>query len=913
MALINKINVADTTYDIGGSLLYGVCETAKATVAKTVTVNGNFTLETGATVAVKFTNTNSASSPTLNVNGTGAKAIKRYGTTAAGTAAYSSWQAGQVVIFVYDGTQWQRTFNETYNGDITGVTAGSGLTGGGSSGSVTLNVGAGTGIAVADDAVSVKLQDETALSSSSVLVGDFGSTNIRPIQVDADGNLAVKVNDGCYPGGGAPIVLSGRLWSSTDNTITSDIQLYSDIWVGSMGDKGRLINNAQIHPDAREFCQIKPTWTLSGTTLTGTATLKGLSSYYEGLTLAVILTSDFQYADSIYLNINSLGNKAISGISSDVTAVNNPIIMITYYGTKWHLLTGKSTDHKVKQYNIDVSEDLANGVVHWNQNFPLLFGYNRDSSEYIGETAYSAQNYYLNPLTDGLVAQRIKTNNLDAQEASTTYKGLMSKEDKIKLDNISTSFAPLDDDNKIPTSYLPSYVDDVLEYSAKSSFPTTGESGKIYVDTSTNKTYRWSGSAYVEISASLAIGTTASTAAKGNHTHSASYTPAGSVTGSFSGTAASHTHTLSGSFTSGVNSGTAVTASSTSHTHSVPELKFTGTAAGHTHGLSGSFTSGANSGTAVTASTSSHTHNVTAAGTVGANTSGVSVPHMGHTHSIPELKFTGTAASHTHSFGATTSGGPSATVKVGSETHTHSIPALTFTGSSATSGTPSATTAAASLTSSVSNQRLTLTFSAQTVATGAHTHSVTATGSVGASTTGAPSATTSVGSSAHTHTTAAATTGSASHTPSGTISVGTGTSVGNTGIPGATDFAEVATKDHTHSFTGSAVTSGAASTTSGHTASVAPSGHTHSTTLSGNTGSTSVTPAGSISSGTGTSVGTTGSASTLTGHTVTAAPSGHTHSTTLSGNTGSTSVTPAGSVTASFSGTAATITTGTPK
>lgn len=68
----------------------------------------------------------------------------------------------------------------------------------------------------------------------------------------------------------------------------------------------------------------------------------------------------------------------------------------------------------------------------------------------------------------------------------------------------------------VPTSVLPSYVDDVLEYTAKSSFPATGETGKIYVDTATNKTYRWGGSAYVEISASLALGETSSTAYYGD-------------------------------------------------------------------------------------------------------------------------------------------------------------------------------------------------------------------------------------------------------------------------------------------------------------------------------------------------------------------------------------------------------------
>lgn len=81
---------------------------------------------------------------------------------------------------------------------------------------------------------------------------------------------------------------------------------------------------------------------------------------------------------------------------------------------------------------------------------------------------------------------------------------------------VASGVATLDANGLVPTSQLPSYVDDVLEYTAKSSFPSTGETGKIYVDTSTNKTYRWGGSAYVEISASLALGTTSSTAYRGD-------------------------------------------------------------------------------------------------------------------------------------------------------------------------------------------------------------------------------------------------------------------------------------------------------------------------------------------------------------------------------------------------------------
>lgn len=55
----------------------------------------------------------------------------------------------------------------------------------------------------------------------------------------------------------------------------------------------------------------------------------------------------------------------------------------------------------------------------------------------------------------------------------------------------------------IDSARLPSYVDDVLEYADLAALPATGETGKIYVALDTNKTYRWSGSTYVEISASL--------------------------------------------------------------------------------------------------------------------------------------------------------------------------------------------------------------------------------------------------------------------------------------------------------------------------------------------------------------------------------------------------------------------------
>lgn len=146
---------------------------------------------------------------------------------------------------------------------------------------------------------------------------------------------------------------------------------------------------------------------------------------------------------------------------------------------------------------------------------------------------------------DKSVPSDAKFTDTTYSNATTSTDGLMSSSDKTKLDGIAagatkitvdsalsststnpvqnkviygaiSSKADLDTSGKVLSSQLPSYVDDVLEYSAKSNFPSTGESGKIYVDTATNLTYRWSGSAYVEISQSLALGETSSTAYRGD-------------------------------------------------------------------------------------------------------------------------------------------------------------------------------------------------------------------------------------------------------------------------------------------------------------------------------------------------------------------------------------------------------------
>lgn len=84
-----------------GSTLYGTCGTAAGTAAKVVTCDNFDALITGVTIHVKMTNANTAASPTLNVNGTGAKSVRFIS-----GIAECYWSAGEVISFTYDGTNW---------------------------------------------------------------------------------------------------------------------------------------------------------------------------------------------------------------------------------------------------------------------------------------------------------------------------------------------------------------------------------------------------------------------------------------------------------------------------------------------------------------------------------------------------------------------------------------------------------------------------------------------------------------------------------------------------------------------------------------------------------------------------------------------------------------------------------------
>lgn len=106
--------------------------------------------------------------------------------------------------------------------------------------------------------------------------------------------------------------------------------------------------------------------------------------------------------------------------------------------------------------------------------------------------------------SSGLARFKSKLDVLFNSKLSSTLKGS------------ANGLAELNSSGKVPENQLPSYVDDVVEYSSFEDLPASGETGKIYVTTNTNETYRWSGTTYVAVGGGVALGETSETAYRGD-------------------------------------------------------------------------------------------------------------------------------------------------------------------------------------------------------------------------------------------------------------------------------------------------------------------------------------------------------------------------------------------------------------
>lgn len=180
---------------------------------------------------------------------------------------------------------------------------------------------------------------------------------------------------------------------------------------------------------------------------------------------------------------------------------------------------------------VDAIEEQVEGTVKYTQaEKTKLAGIETGANKTVVDSAISASSE--NPVQNKVVKTELDkkvptTRTVNGKSLSANVTLTADDVDAIPATEkgANNGVAELDENGKVPSSQLPSYVDDVIEgYLSGGKFykelghttEITGEAGKIYTDLATNKTYRWSGSAFTEISASIALGETSSTAYRGD-------------------------------------------------------------------------------------------------------------------------------------------------------------------------------------------------------------------------------------------------------------------------------------------------------------------------------------------------------------------------------------------------------------
>ena len=194
-----KLNLSKdgNTYSINQGIPFGTCSTAASTKAKTVTVDFFTGLAAGVTINVKFTNGNTNTSPTLNVNSSGAKPIYKYGTTVAGNDSIL-WRANEIYALTYDGTGW--LINNYHNVTVSNIGAVASLQGTGNFGKILAVDNTGTVAPLNVNSTTQSVIGVVALSQGTGNAGKFLSVGsdgvVIPADLPEDESYLLEVNCG---------------------------------------------------------------------------------------------------------------------------------------------------------------------------------------------------------------------------------------------------------------------------------------------------------------------------------------------------------------------------------------------------------------------------------------------------------------------------------------------------------------------------------------------------------------------------------------------------------------------------------------------------------------------------------------------------------------------------------------------
>ena len=469
---------------------YGTCGTAASTKAKTVSMSG-YKLTKGGIVSIKFKH-DVLSDATLNISRMGDKPIYYKGSSITDGII----KAGDRATFIYDGTNYNLI---SLDRDFNPITVDTALS------TTSTNP-------VQNKIIANALSSHTHTNESMGFGYGVCST--------AASTIAKTVTISNY--------------KLTKNGIVSirfsyDVPADATLNINSTGAKSIYYNGVAITDN---IIKARDTATfIYGEGKYNLITLNNISNVRMGFGYGYCTTVASTTAKEASVSTNyKLTKNGIVSIRFSYDVPADATLSINYTGVKPIYYKGSAiTDGIIK------ARDTAT-FIYDGTNYNLI-SLDRDFNPITVDTALSTTS--TNPVQNNVITNALN-NKADANhthtDATTSSGGLMSATDKANIDNFAANFknklsiangiATLDSNGKVPSIQLPSYVDDIIEgylYNntlyEEDTYTTEiiGETGKIYVDLSTNKTYRWSGSNYIEISESLALGETSSTAYRGDY------------------------------------------------------------------------------------------------------------------------------------------------------------------------------------------------------------------------------------------------------------------------------------------------------------------------------------------------------------------------------------------------------------
>jgi hypothetical protein len=363
-------------------------------------------------------------------------------------------------------------------------------------------------------------------------------TRMLPFEIASTGTNSFNISDGtntdAIPLGSTILLSSGNpaftigvsnnmvtytpVFGTTSNTFTqgNDSRLHSAVTIGtanglSLASQVLSLASATVSTSGAMSASDKAKLDgIAAGANTGTVTSVGISAP------SAFAVANSPVTTSGTINISATGSPSqyITGAGALATFLTDVRagISLTTTGTSGAATYSSSTGIlNIPQYQ--------GGVTSFNTRTGAITLTSSDVTTALTYTPYNATNPdgYITGITSSNVTTALGYTPYNATNPDGYITGITSSNVTTALGftpenaankGIANGYASLDGGGLVPSTQLPSYVDDVLEYADLASFPATGTTGKIYVDLATNKIYRWSGTVYVEISSSAGGGGT---------------------------------------------------------------------------------------------------------------------------------------------------------------------------------------------------------------------------------------------------------------------------------------------------------------------------------------------------------------------------------------------------------------------